>query len=255
MILDAHTHIGLAEGEARVTDVLAMLDAHGVQRAITFPAVSGLTGSPRQMAIANDYVAEAARQAPDRLIGFGTINPYHEEEGWAELTRFPDLGLRGLKLHPPLQGFVLTDRRLIDPLLERATRLGLIVVIHTGLRVAGLPYVMVNLAEIKPIAQTFLDIRFVVAHMGWGGRDSRGADELARECPNVWFDTAGVNSPDLIVHVAKAGAATRILYGSDFPFLHPKVEMLRVELAEVAPDVRVSIMGGNAQRLLGEVGP
>ncbi len=228
-----------------------MLDAYGVDRAVVFPAVSGLAGSPRAIGIANDYVAEAMNRHPSRIVGFGTVNPHHEEEAWREVERAARIGLRGMKLHPPLQGFVLSNRTLLDPLLERAARFMLPVVIHTGLRVAGLPYVLVNLADAKVLAEAHSQVTFIVAHMGWGGRDSHGVADLARDCPNVWFDTAGVNMPSLIRQVADLGAAQRILYGSDFPFLHPKVELLRVELAELPADVEAGVMGANARRLLG----
>lgn len=252
MKIDSHTHLGLAPGERRAEELVAMLDEYAIERAIAFPAVSGLTGSPRKIATANDYLAEAMRQHPSRIVGFCTVNPYHEQEAWDELERAVVLGLRGLKLHPPVQGFVLSNRALLDPLLERVHRLRLPVVIHTGVRVGGLPYVLVNLADIKVLAQAYTGVTFIVAHMGWGGRDSHGVDELARDCPNVWFDTAGVNSPTLIRQVADAGAADRILYGSDFPFLHPKVELLRVELAALPAEVEAGVLGGNARRLLGE---
>ncbi|HBY95882.1 MAG TPA: hypothetical protein DEP84_18330 [Chloroflexi bacterium] len=252
MKVDAHTHLGFGAGEPQTDALLAMLDEYGIERAIAFPAVSGLTGSPRQIAAANDYVAEAMRQHPSRIVGFCTVNPYHEQEAWEELERAAGLGLRGLKLHPPLQGFVLSNRTLLNPLVERVLRFQLPVVIHTGVRVGGLPYVLVNLADLKILAQAHPEATFIVAHMGWGGRDSHGVDELARDCPNVWFDTAGVNGPALIRQVMAAGAGDRVMYGSDFPFLHPQVELLRVELAALPAAVEAGVLGGNAQRLLGE---
>jgi predicted TIM-barrel fold metal-dependent hydrolase len=90
----------------------------------------------------------------------------------------------------------------------------------------------------------------VVAHAGWGGRDARGADDMARECANVWFDTSGVNMPVQIRRLMEQGAAERVMYGSDFPFLHPKVELLRVELAELEEAALDNVLGGNAASLL-----
>jgi predicted TIM-barrel fold metal-dependent hydrolase len=248
--LDAHTHLGEGRGAAATDALLAMLDDYGIESAVAFPGAAGLAGSPRQIASANRYVAEAARQHPDRLSGFATVNPYHEDEAVEGLKQAAELGLRGLKLHPPLQGFVLSNRKLLDPILGLAAELGFPVMIHTGVRLAGLPYVEVSLGDIGRLAQAFREVAFVVAHMGWGGRDSSGIAELARDHANVWFDTAGVNAPHQIQQLAAAGAGGRILYGSDFPLLHPKVELLRVELAELTPEVEAEVLGGNAQRLL-----
>src|SRR5579871_4042210 len=145
MVIDAHTHIGTGPGEASDADLLRMLDHHNVESAVTFPGPSGLAGSPRQAGAANEYIANAAKAHPDRLVGFGTVNPWHAEEAWQELERFPELGLKGLKLHPPLQGFVVSDRKLLDPILQRCAQPRLRVIVHAGLRVGGLPYVLVSL--------------------------------------------------------------------------------------------------------------
>jgi uncharacterized protein len=250
MNIDAHTHLGEGRGAASAEALLRMLDEYGLEAAVAFPGAPGLAGSPRQISAANRYVAEAVRRHPGRLFGFATANPYHEQEALDNLEQAAELGLRGLKLHPPLQGFVLGQRKLIDPLLECASRLGFPVMIHTGVRVAGLPYVEVALDDIAPLASAFASVQFIVAHMGWGGRDSRGATALARDHANVWFETAGVNSPHLVQQIAAAGAADRILFGSDFPLLHPMVERLRIELAELPPAAEAGVLGDNARRLL-----
>lgn len=249
--IDAHTHIGTGPGERSAEDLVAMIGTYGLDSAIAFPGPSGLAGSPRQIAAANEYVADAARRFPDQVVGFGTANPWHAEEAWHEVERLPELGLKGLKLHPPIQGFVVGDRGLLDPVLERAVALDLAVVIHAGLRVGGLPYVMVSLEDVRVLADAFPRAHIVVAHAGWGGRDARGAEEMARECPNVWFDTAGVNVPVHIGRLIEVGAEERVMYGSDFPFLHPRVELLRVELAELGDVARDGVLGGNAASLVG----
>lgn len=250
MRVDAHTHFGPGADEARVDD-LSVFDAYEFDRVVAFPGVRGLTGTPTTIAAANDYLADVMERDHGRVIGFCTVNPLHEEEAWEELERAALMGLRGLKLHPPLQGFVLSDHAILDPVLGRAARLGLPVVFHAGLRVAGLPHVSINLADLKLLADAHPQVTFVVAHMAWGGRDSHGIEELGRACPNVWFDTAGVNMPGSIRQLVDAGAADRIMYGSDFPFLHPKVELLRLELAELDAEVEAGILGRNAARLLG----
>jgi predicted TIM-barrel fold metal-dependent hydrolase len=81
-----------------------MLDAYAIDCAITFPGPSGLTGSPKQIAAANEAVAAAASACSGRIVAFGTVNPWHDQEAWAELDRLPSIGLGGLKLHPPTQG-------------------------------------------------------------------------------------------------------------------------------------------------------
>jgi predicted TIM-barrel fold metal-dependent hydrolase len=109
---------------------------------------------------------------------------------------------------------------------------------------------MVNLEDVRALALAHPRVQLVVAHSGWGGRDARGIDDLAHDCPNVWFDTAGVNMPTQIRHLVDIGVGRRVMFGSDYPFLHPRVELLRVELADLADDVLAGVLGDNAARLL-----
>src|SRR5713226_3411292 len=120
MKFDFHTHIGPFDADQRAEELLAMLDAHALDRAVTFPS-RGLHASPAMYARANDYIAEAMRRYPDRLTGFCAVNPWHREEALAEFERgIVQLGLRGLKLHPPTQGFDVFNLDLMVPIMELA---------------------------------------------------------------------------------------------------------------------------------------
>src|SRR6266849_4917632 len=171
MMIDSHTHIGTGPGERSADDLVAMLDEYDLDCAVAFPGPSGLAGSPRHITAANEYLASAMATYPGRIVGFGTVNPWHAEEAWLELDQFRRLGLKGLKLHPPLQGFVVSDRPLLDPVLQRAAAQALPVVLHAGLRVAGLPHVLVSLEDVKELALAHSTVSFIVAHAAWGGRD------------------------------------------------------------------------------------
>ena len=61
LIIDAHNHLGDRPG-ARQTgaELVAKLDAAGVDKAVVFPFVEGN--------FTNDFVNDAYRQFPDRLI-------------------------------------------------------------------------------------------------------------------------------------------------------------------------------------------
>ena len=252
MRLDVHTHIGLGSGEKRAEDLLEMLKEYRIDCAVTFPDISGLTGTPDRIAEANDYMAQAMTKYPERLIGFATVNPSHGDEGLEELDRaVNDLGLQGLKLHPAPQGFAISNRKQMDPLFERVSQLGIPVILHSGRSLGGIPYVILNLFELKALADAFPRATIILAHMGWGGRDSIGVDVLARECPNVWFDTSGVNDEKLLRQVVEQAGADRVMYGSDFPRLHPQVEMLKVQMAELDEGEEKKVMGESAAKLFG----
>lgn len=250
MRIDAHTHVGQGTGEKTVEDVLQMLDAFEMDRAVIFPDIGGLTGTPDRVGEANNYVARSMASFPERIIGFATVNPSHGEEALTELDRaVTELGLKGLKLHPAPQGFAISHRKQIDPLFEKASQLGIPVIIHSGRSFGGIPYVILNLLDLKVLAEAFPKVTVILAHMGWGGRDSIGIDVLAKECSNVWFETSGVNDEKLLRQVVGQAGAHRVMYGSNFPRLHPRVEMLKVEMAELGEEDGAEVMGRSAARL------
>src|SRR3954453_12638053 len=55
-------------------------------------------------ALDNAEIARICEQSGGRFVGFGSVDP-NREDAVERLARFPGLGLRGLKLHPTLQGF------------------------------------------------------------------------------------------------------------------------------------------------------
>jgi predicted TIM-barrel fold metal-dependent hydrolase len=81
----------------------------------------------------NDYVAAVVRAAPDRFIGFASVNPAFRgvPAAVAELRRaVQELGLSGAKLYPMYQHWSPADRDLAFPVYEAAGELGIPVMIH-----------------------------------------------------------------------------------------------------------------------------
>ncbi|HHC19235.1 MAG TPA: hypothetical protein ENK81_02385, partial [Euryarchaeota archaeon] len=57
--------------------------------------------------ITNDYVHKVVSYEPKRLVGFASVVPNPSDIAIKELRRaIEDLGLKGLKLHPSIQGFL-----------------------------------------------------------------------------------------------------------------------------------------------------
>ncbi|MGH7005273.1 MAG: amidohydrolase family protein, partial [Alphaproteobacteria bacterium] len=93
MIIDAHNHLGIRPG-ARQTgaDLVAKIDAVGVDKAVMFPFVEGN--------FTNEPIKEAFDQFPDRLIPFCAVNPWQPDAADEVRRCIVDWGFKGLKLHP-----------------------------------------------------------------------------------------------------------------------------------------------------------
>lgn len=79
----------------------------------------------------NDLVARIAEQDPRRIVGFASVVPIPADYAVKELARaVEELGLRGLSLNPPRQGFCLRNPHVWKVIRFAGEELGVPVVLH-----------------------------------------------------------------------------------------------------------------------------
>ena len=241
MLADARCTIGeSARYGLTAEELVGELDRNGVARAVVGPA-------DRQLAVANregnDLVLAACAAHPSRLFGFATVNPWYGEGALAELRRVAAAGLRGLILHPQLQGFLLVDR-LADPVVALAGELGLPVYVHTGTPVAALPLQLTALARRHP---------HLVFVMGQMGHTDFWIDAIpaALGSRNVYAEIS-YKQPHVIEDAVAALGAERVLFGSDAPRNDLGLEVQKFLAADLDERARRLVGGENLLRLLGE---
>ncbi|RIQ17869.1 amidohydrolase family protein [Jiangella rhizosphaerae] len=208
-MIDFHTHtpawrtsswLGGATFDA--ADFLAFMDAAGIERAVVLSHDGLFNPSPR----ANDELAAFVAADPDRLIGFGTVSPRHEDAALEAARMMDELGLRGMKLHPWLQGFSLQERTL-DPICEVLVERGGTLLCHDGTPPYSTP------AQIAALARRHPRLPVVLGHGGlhdcW-----REALEACRQTPNLYLCICGT-PPYAARHIVEHGPADRILFGTD----------------------------------------
>jgi hypothetical protein len=144
-----------------------------------------------------------------------------------EVERFLDHPkFLGLKLHPLIDGYHPNDpavHPLMDLLLERG---GLPVLIHSGHPIFTLPW------SIEELAVAFPGVKVVMGHMGHGNVVYINASiDIAARNPNVYLETSGMPMHTKITEAVERIGSERVLYGSDAPFHHPAVEILRVRVS------------------------
>ena len=239
---------------ATADELVAAMDRDGVDRSV----VMGIGWTDRGLVReANDYIIESVSRFPDRLTGFGAVNPAWGEEAAREAERCASAGLVGIgELHPDTQGYDLGDERTMGPLMEAAGALGLIVLTHSSEPVG---HMYQGKGETRPevvwrFIRNFPEATIVCAHWGGGLPFYALMPEVKEALANVYFDTAA--SPFLYDRrVFEAGVglvgAGRILLGSDYPLLQASRLLRQVEKAELSEGEKEAIRGGNAGRLLG----
>ena len=171
------------------------------------------------MYASNEFVAALCGRHPDRLIGFATVSPWDEDAAGTLEAAVKGLGLRGLKLHPPLQGFAPNDPAM-GPVYKKASELGIPVVFHVGTTPFGS---LCRLAHADPllvddVAVEFPKLRIMLTHLGtlWHNE----AFMVVEKNPNVFIDTAAylyeiasILTPDLLQRIGHH----KVIFGSDYP--------------------------------------
>ncbi len=205
---------------------------------------------------ANDYLIKSAARFPGRLIPFCSVNPAWGEQALIEVERCALAGAKGIgELHPDTQGFLLSDVRLMAPLVEVAQSHSLILLTHSSEPV-GHHYPGKGSAtpsELMALIEAFPELPLVCAHWGGGLPFYSLMPEVRTALSNTYFDTAAsplLYSQDLFSLGPRLVDLGSILLGSDYPLLEPERLVQQVNNASLSVEERNAILGDNAQRLL-----
>lgn len=253
---------GAREAWADVPQALAAADRAGVRGLVM---QGWYWNDPGLITLHNDYMAQALRDHPDRLLGFAAINPKFREAAIAEIQRCAALGFRGVgELGPGGNGYDFTDPDFLA-VLECAQFYGLPVCIHCGEPV-GHPYPgrdTTSLAPLPEVAGRFPGLKLILAHLGGGLPFYAMNQRLGRLMERVYYDTA---ANPLLYHIRSLRAvmemagAERLLYGSDFPLTLYPGRCREADFSLFLTDIRENagltarqtelLLSGNLRRLL-----
>ncbi len=274
MIIDAHVHIlpdrvrenldelatrepwfgachARGERVASAESLVAALDAHGVDRAVCFTwpfADAGLCAE------ANDYVAAAVRRFPDRLVGFGVIQPADPAAG-REVARCASMGLVGIgEMNADAQGWTLHDGSA-SAAVAASVAAGMPWTLHCSEPI-GRAYPGKGTAtpdRVLAFAERHPELTLICAHLGGGLPLYSHIPEVRRACERLFFDTAAqpfVYEPSVYRTLIDVIGAERILLGTDHPLLDVPRYLHALDEAAVVGANRELITGANAARLL-----
>ncbi len=281
MIIDFHTHIfppeiianraGFAARDswfaelydnprakmATAEDLIASMDANGVDRAVTF----GFGWrDPGIIHLANEYVIDAISRFAGRLTGFAVAQPL-APDAVAEVERCADAGLAGIgELMPHGQGYRLSDVALLTPLITAARARDLIVLTHSSEPVGHSYHGKgdVGVADLVAFLTAFPGVRLVAAHWGGGLPFYQLMPEIAALTARCWLDTAAspyLYRPAVFTTAAASAGTERILWASDFPLIGHKRMLAYTRQGGLSDDDLALALGANAARLLGITPP
>jgi predicted TIM-barrel fold metal-dependent hydrolase len=222
---------------------------------IVFSVDERLTGRPQ---VPNDEVMAIAARHGDIMMAFASIDPTRGADAVSEARRLIAAGVRGFKLHPPLQKFHANDP-IAYPFYEVINEARLPVIFHTGHSGIGtgmpggggvrLKYG--HPMDIDDVAVDFPDMKIILAHPSFPWQDE--AISVCLHKPQVYIDLSGWSpkyfSPTLIQY-ANTLLKNKMLFGSDYPLIKPDRWLADFEKIAIRDEVRPLILKENAMRLL-----
>ena len=183
-------------------------------------------------------------QAHACFTGFATIHP-DMADLMEEVERIPDMGLKGIKLHPDCQHFNIDDPRLF-PVYE-AVQGKLPMMIHLG----DEHYDYSHPARLRRVLQQFPKLEVCAAHFG-----GHTMYETAKEYLSDTNCIMDISSTLMFLDKKQAEGyinhygAERLAFGTDYPVWDPLQEVKRLQSLNLTPEQMEQIAWKTAQRFL-----
>ncbi|MBD3254241.1 MAG: amidohydrolase family protein [Candidatus Lokiarchaeota archaeon] len=233
-----------------IKDYISLMDKFSIDKSVI---VSFNITTAYGICIAtNDDVANLEAQYPDRLIGFGCVDvPAPEAMDQLDYA-INSLGLKGIKLVPPVQKFDISDKKY-DPLWKKMEDSNIILWTHGGHQVStrgsvakfGHPLLVDELAMRHP------DLITIIGHMGtpwfWD------TYSVVLRHSNVYVDVSAHS--ELYNYFpwdayTKYNIEHKVIFGSDYPLCHWNQIIPAVEDLPISNSFRKKIFKRNAEKVL-----
>jgi predicted TIM-barrel fold metal-dependent hydrolase len=298
LIVDFHAHLEEIGGSAPTPEsYIAEMDRAGVDKAVIYGVDQANFGEgvnnawtsllrgpttkkkwlavPREMPSvlnrSDEAVSRFCQKVPNRLIGFGSINPDRFRPDLKVEWAVKQLGLKGIKIYPH-SGFYPNDKRM-DRVYQRCVDLDIPVVIHTGIKAVRMQWIKYNdPINVDDVATNFPELNVVMSHGGYPWVEQFLA--VVYSNPNVWVDITFLDYIEKTF--AKEGlieetmrrlvdlvGAERILWGSEGPSLslplfgqhgpghyEQSMNFLVKRFTFLSEKEKANILGENAAQLL-----
>ena len=234
------------EGPWPVQVTLDAMDAGGISCSL----LSAWVG-PQGALISNDEVADFVSQAPDRLVGVGSVDISRPRDAVRELRRcVRELGFKAVRVLPWLWELPPTHARFY-PVYAECCELGIpfcTQVGHTGPLLPSefgrpIPYV-------DQIAIDFPELVIVCGHIGYPWTEEMVA--VATKHPNVYIDTSAYTAaryPAPLIAYLRGHGRDKVLFGSNWPMVPPAKALAALAGLQLGAEVEARFLGANTARV------
>jgi len=239
------------EEELPVDLTIAMMDHADVDKMLI-----SAWQAPGKDLISNEEVAGFVSEAPDRLVGVGSVDISRPMEAVAEIRRcVRDYDFKAIRVLPWLCEAPPTDRRFypvyvacVEEGVPFCTQIG-----HTG---PLMPSEVGRPIYLDQVALDFPDLVIVGGHIGYPWTEEAVA--VATKHPNVYIDTSAYTAkrypPELLRFMCGHGKH-KVMFGTNYPMVTADKALQGLDDLGLSEETRALFLGQNAQRVfrLGEL--
>ncbi|MEM8961027.1 MAG: amidohydrolase family protein [Acidobacteriota bacterium] len=204
--------------EVPLESTIAALNAASVDKAL----VSAWYG-PNGPMISNEEVASWVVEAPDLLVGVGSVDLRRPRQAVLEIRRcIQEFGFKAIRVLPWLWNLPPDDRRYY-PVYSECVELGVpfcLQVGHTGPLCPSEPGRPIPYLE--TVALEFPELTIVAGHIGFPWTAEMVS--LATKFPNVYIDTSAYKPkryPAELVAYLRGHGRLKVMFGSNYPMITP----------------------------------
>lgn len=254
MLIDSDVHITPYSEGINTAELIERMDGNGVDKALAW-LQPPYKKSIKTYEKCNEYVAKAMQNNPDRVLGFGWIDPHIGIKRSKQLLQkcIEEYEFYGIKLNGAQNDFFIDDPEMSLPLIKEVSKYQKVLALHIGADA----YDKTHPFRVGKIADKFPDLTILIVHMGGVAIPyvTEAAIETAENHDNLYLIGSEVGSKQIIEAIEELGPR-RVCFGSDTPFEFMDVELARYEvildrLNGITEDEKNLIMGENISRILG----
>ncbi|MGI3129063.1 amidohydrolase family protein [Halopseudomonas pachastrellae] len=208
--------------------------------------------APRNVMISNDEVAEFVAQAPERLIGVGSVDISRPMEALREVRRcVQELGFKAIRVLPWLWEVPPTDRRFY-PVYVACCELGIPFCTQIGHTGPLMPSEVGRPIYLDQVALDFPELKIVAGHIGYPWTDE--AIAVATKHENLFIDTSAYTVrryPPQLIEFMRGHGRSKVLFGTNYPMIPPAKALEGLEILGLDDQAQGLFLAGNAQRVFG----
>ncbi|MDO4988334.1 MAG: amidohydrolase family protein [Synergistes sp.] len=233
-------------------ELVSKMDESGVDMSVATTFAFRDIGLCREM---NDYVLEASRKFPKRIVPLAVVPPT-AKGAVREAERVLDAGAVGVgELFPDGQSFSIAEAEPLRGLCETVRERGKFITFHTAEQ-AGHNYAgkgTCGAREAAAFCRNFPLVRVIFAHFGGGLWAFYAMPEMRSMLANAMFDTAAMPwlyGAKVLDAMYAIGAGEKILYGSDWPILSFERYSKLLEKTKLSHEETEMLLHRNAEKFI-----